>query len=83
MKDKSPENEDGKAHGRWVIYHPNGNLHYTGAFINGERVGKWEWWHNTGEYRGHDFWKNGDIEGHSFELWDDGNVRVNEYRIIT
>jgi antitoxin component YwqK of YwqJK toxin-antitoxin module len=32
---------DGKPHGSWEVYYPNGVLHYIGEYFHGNVIGNW------------------------------------------
>ena len=40
----SHEYNDGKFHGTWKFYFPNGQLETKGKFDNGVRVGRWNYY---------------------------------------
>jgi antitoxin component YwqK of YwqJK toxin-antitoxin module len=42
-------NNKGELHGYWERYWDNGNLHWTGNFINSKFNGKFEWYNNNSE----------------------------------
>lgn len=39
---------EGKKHGKWFIYHPNGNLAYELNYKMGEKSGTWKVYNNMG-----------------------------------
>ena len=56
---------DGKKHGRWVEWHPNGKLKTEGTYVDGKMEGRWVSYFDTGvkqlegDYRGglkHGLW---------------------------
>ena len=48
-KDITPYDNNGKAHGYWELYHPNGKLAYKGNYIHGLRHGDWEGYRSDGK----------------------------------
>ena len=40
---------NGKFHGKWRFYYPNGQLQTVGKFDNGLRIGKWNYYHENGK----------------------------------
>jgi len=49
MKNITPKNNKGQAHGFWEIYFPDGKLWNKGNFVNGEKHGYWEWYQSNGK----------------------------------
>ena len=44
----SHEYSEGKFHGKWKFYFPNGQLETVGKFNKGLRVGKWNYYYENG-----------------------------------
>jgi antitoxin component YwqK of YwqJK toxin-antitoxin module len=53
-KDITPKNKQGRGHGYFESYYPNGLLSFKGNFINGKKDGCWESYSLGGQlwYRG-------------------------------
>ena len=47
-KDIKPYNENGKQHGYWEDYYPNGNLWSKGNYVDGKPHGYWEYYYYNG-----------------------------------
>jgi len=42
-------NNEGKRHGYWERYYPNGNLNCKGNYVNDHRNGRWEFYFFNGK----------------------------------
>lgn len=49
MKNKVDKN--GRPHGLWGNYYPDGKLYYRGNYKNGIAHGLFEWYYSSGEVR--------------------------------
>ena len=47
-KDKTPLNDKGRPHGKWVVYRNNDKIKYEGNLFNGLQHGKWVWYNLDG-----------------------------------
>jgi hypothetical protein len=41
--EKRPRNKIGEPHGYWEEYHTDSVLFFKGNYIDGKRIGYWEW----------------------------------------
>jgi antitoxin component YwqK of YwqJK toxin-antitoxin module len=39
MQDKTPFNDKGKRHGRWIVYYENNNQPFMATYVNGIEYG--------------------------------------------
>jgi antitoxin component YwqK of YwqJK toxin-antitoxin module len=58
-----------------VRYYPNGDKQEEGGFLNGERDGKWTYWHENGQKWSEGFYKEGVREGKSIVWYKSGNIQ--------
>jgi antitoxin component YwqK of YwqJK toxin-antitoxin module len=49
MQDIKPINDVAQRHGLWEKYHPNGQLYFKGAYINGKYDGLWITYYSNGQ----------------------------------
>lgn len=63
-------NDKGEPHGYWENYHPNGQLHYKGNYLNGKRHGYWETEFYEVNYH------NGIFHGDYKSYWDPDKKRI-------
>ena len=74
----SHEFSDGKFHGKWKFYYPNGQLETVGKFDNGLRVGVWDYFHENGKKSQVARYINGKKNG-VWEVYDEnGNLIVEQ-----
>ena len=68
MQECNQRNENGDRHGYWESYHPNGQLRYSGNYINGKKDGYWEQYWSYGNlwYKGN--FINGEQVGYWFKF---------------
>ena len=52
---------NGKHHGKWISWYPDGIKDYEGEYLNGERHGKSTWWRLNGNIRYESEYDNGDL----------------------
>lgn len=74
----SHEYSEGKFHGKWKFYFPNGQLETVGRFNKGLRVGKWNYYYENGLKRQISKYLNGKKHG-VWKVFDkDGNLTVQQ-----
>jgi len=49
-KNIEPKNDKGQPHGFWKQYFSNGQLWSKGNWVNDEKHGYWEWYHDGDMY---------------------------------
>ncbi|MBK8978738.1 MAG: hypothetical protein IPM29_22800 [Planctomycetes bacterium] len=73
--------QDGKEHGPWTIYHPNGQVESRGSFEAGLATGPWEGFHDDGVLRWRATFQDGKAEGTWTSFGTDGTpLEVGVYR---
>ena len=88
----SHEYIEGKFHGTWKFYFPNGQLETKGKFNNGVRIGKWNYYHENGLKSGiskylngkkHGVWKVYDENGNltTEQEWNEGVAVIDTTRL--
>ena len=40
---------DGKEHGKYTVWYPNGQIHYIGKYHHGQKSGKWKFYNEEGK----------------------------------
>ena len=74
----SHEFSNGKFHGKWKFYYPNGQLETVGKFDNGLRIGVWNYYHENGKKSQVSTYLNGVKHG-VWKVYDDnGNLTVEQ-----
>jgi antitoxin component YwqK of YwqJK toxin-antitoxin module len=67
MKDKKPYNEEGKRHGHWERYWPNGQLQTIRYYDNGRKIGIHKDFYNNGDLdEFHEYFESGLVYSESF-----------------
>ena len=74
----SHEFNNGKFHGKWKFYYPNGQLETVGKFDNGLRVGKWDYYHENGNKSQISRYSNGKKNG-LWKVFDQNGKITGEY----
>lgn len=59
----SGEYRDGKRHGEWSYFYPEGTRHQRGAYVDGRRHGLWTEWYAEGKLRSEIEWQDGERHG--------------------
>ncbi len=62
---------DGKPHGQFVYYHPNGAVKSIQYFDQGKKMGRWQWWYDNGLLMEEGYWEvvaEGQSERERFKL---------------
>jgi antitoxin component YwqK of YwqJK toxin-antitoxin module/tetratricopeptide (TPR) repeat protein len=66
-----------KKTGPWQFYRPSGQLSTKGQFDeNGERTGKWYWYHYNGKYKEILTFSEGKFNGIDSIFYDNGNLKI-------
>jgi len=74
----SHEYKEGKFHGKWKFYFPNGNLETIGKFQDGLRIGKWKYFYADGNLKQISMYKDGEKHG-IWKVYDqEGNLTVKQ-----
>ncbi|MBT5188103.1 MAG: hypothetical protein HOM01_14945 [Kordiimonadaceae bacterium] len=74
----SHEYNEGRFHGKWRFYYPNGQLETVGKFDNGLRVGKWDYYHENGNKSQISRYSNGKKNG-LWKVFDQNGKITGEY----
>ncbi len=57
------------------VFYENGNLHYAGEIINGNKEGIWTWWYENGNKKDQCKFKNGIEIDTIFNWYENGNIK--------
>ena len=69
---------NGKFHGKWRFYYPNGQLETVGKFDNGLRIGTWNYYHENGKKSQVSRYLNGEKHG-VWKVYDEnGNLTLEQ-----
>jgi antitoxin component YwqK of YwqJK toxin-antitoxin module len=73
------ELKDNRKHGKWTVWHQNGNTWSEGYYSNGVDDGRRTGYHENGQKHFQGKYKNGKMAG-TWKFWDDTGVKVNEIK---
>jgi hypothetical protein len=68
--------KDGKEHGEFKSWYPNGQPCVHCTYKNGELEGEYKSWYDNGQLYIHCTYKNGELEGEYKEWWDNGELVI-------
>jgi hypothetical protein len=57
---------DGLPHGCWICLWPDGSIHSTGEYLEGVKVGPWEYRDRSGRVSHVEVWRDGRVEQSRF-----------------
>lgn len=67
---------DGKQHGEYIEYLPNGQVNYKRNYANGAEDGEWIEYFENGNVRKKQTYKNGQLNGEWITYYENGQTRV-------
>ena len=87
-----PDSENNyRRQGHWELFHPNGQKHGEGSYVDGNpagfvgrtgilidgREGAWVFWHENGQKSGEETYRDGELEG-LFTTWHENGQKSRE-----